>query len=73
MKNIPDDDWINDILRQSNLDYINNNPILRIKRLSDDKVIVKLNVLSLDTDLIAEDVIKYICAKQYTDLLNQLD
>ena len=73
LKNIPDDDWINDILRQSNLDYINNNPILRIKRLSDDKVIVKLNVLSLDMDLIAEDVIKYICAKQYTDLLNQLD
>ena len=72
LKNIPDDDWINDILRQSNLDYEIEGQTIIIKNMN-NKVIVKLNVLSHDLDVVAEDIIKYICAKQYTDLLNQLD
>ena len=70
IKNIPDDDWIKNIFRPENLDYIANNPILKIKNLSNNKIIVKLDILSLDLDIIAENVIKYICIKQYIDLLN---
>ena len=73
LKNIPDDDWIKYIIRPEKLDYIANNPILKIKNLYDNKIIVELNILSLDLDIIAENVIKYICAKQYVELLNQLD
>lgn len=69
IKNIPDDDWIKNILRPENLDYIANNPILKIKNLSNNKIIVKLDILSLDLDIIAENVINYICIKQYIDLL----
>lgn len=69
IKNIPDDDWIKNIFRPENLDYIANNPILKIKNLSNNKIIVKLDILSLDLDIIAENVINYICIKQYIDLL----
>lgn len=69
IKNIPDDDWIKNIFRPENLDYIANNPILKIKNLSNNKIIVKLDILSLDLNIIAENVINYICIKQYIDLL----
>ena len=72
LKNIPDDDWINNILRQSNLDYDIKGSTIIIKKLNDE-VIVKLNVLSHDLDIVAEDIIRYICATQYTSLLEQLD
>ena len=48
LKNIPDDDWIKNVFRPEKLDYIANNPILKIKSLYDNKIIVKLNILSLD-------------------------
>ena len=72
LKNIPDDDWINNILRQSNLDYDIKGSTIIIKKVNDE-VIVKLKVQSHDLDIVAEDIIRYICATQYTSLLEQLD
>ena len=72
LKNIPDDDWIDNILRQTNLDYEIEGTTIIIKKIN-DKVIVKLNVLSHDLDVVAEDIIRYICAKQYIDLFENLD
>ena len=69
IKNIPDDDWIKYIIRPENLDYIANNPILKIKNLLNNKIIVKLDILSLDLDVIADEIIRYICIKQCIDLL----
>ena len=74
LKNIPDDDWINNILRQNNLDYdINNNNIIKIKILFNNKTIINIKIQSHDLDVVAEDIIRYICATQYTSLLEQLD
>lgn len=72
LKNIPDDDWIDNILRQSNLDYDIKGSTIIIKKVNDE-VIVKLKVQSHDLDIVAEDIIRYICATQYTSLLEQLD
>lgn len=72
LKNIPDDDWINNILRQSNLDYDIKGSTIIIKKVNDE-VIVKLKVQSHDLDIVAENIIRYICATQYTSLLEQLD
>lgn len=74
LKNIPDDDWIKNVFRPDTLNYNIKNDVIEI--FGDDELIVKIKVsktildkLTNDLDIFADEIIKYICIKQYIDLL----
>lgn len=78
LKEVPDLIWYNEIFRQDNIDYTFTSKYisLSIKTTAYIKVHVSKKYYNLnmnDYDVIADDIIRYICAKQYISLLKHLD